>query len=356
MRLELVVADLVLLQRADHRRIIGIVGHLQALGLHHQRRQLAHHRAGFHVLQLGTLHQQGRIDVHAHFLELEGVQLGRQAGVGTRLGQHFLLRPGDVVLHLRGQLGQRRVGTVDPVLGEQLADAGDVGVDVGQGLVDLDFGRLQQVGRAALFLIALARQGSQRLRAGGLAQIGLQAIQGLGPARFRYLVGEQAVDAAKHRLRHIHPWHQVLFVEGAALDVALGRGDQDLQVLAHIGVALHLQLLAQLVARLAQRRAVTVAVVRAQIDNLVVVTRHAEEAGHLRLERCLRLQQDLRQFIAMGNPGRCGRCCLGRCRCCAGGERQRGGQGQGDGKDERFHGQLHKGWADRTQSLPGRQG
>ena len=29
---------------------------------------------------------------------------------------------------------------------------------------------------------------------------------------------------------------------------------------------------------------------------------------------------------------------------------------QGDGKDERFHGQLHKGWADRTQSLPGRQG
>ncbi|MNV05686.1 hypothetical protein D3C71_960330 [compost metagenome] len=341
-RFELVVVDLVLLQRADHRSVVVRISDLQPLGLHHQRCQLAHHRAGFHVLQLRTLHQQRRVDVHTHFLELERVQLGRQAGVGARVRQHLLLRPGDVILHLRGQLGQRGVGAFDLVLGKQLADAGDVGIDVGQCLVDFDLRRLQQVRRAAFFFITLARQRGHRLRARRLAEIGLEAIQCLGPARRRHLVGKQVVEATEHGLRHIHPRHQVLLVERAAFDVALGGADHDFQILAHVRVAFELQFFAQLIARLAQRGAVAAGVVRAEIGNLVVVPRHTEEAGHFRLERRLRLQQDLRQFVAVGNPGGRSRSGLGGGRGGGHVQRQRCGESEDNGKDERFHAQLLK--------------
>ena len=354
-RLQAVVADRVLLQRADHRGVVVGIIHLQALGLHHQRRQLAHHRAGFHVLQLRALHQQRRVDVHAHVLELEGIQLGRQAGVGARLWQHVPARPCDVLLHLRGQGGQRGVRALDVVLCEQLADAVDVGIDIGDGLFDLDPGRLQQARGAALLGVALPRQGGQRLAARGLADIGLEPVQRPGPALRRHLVGQQPVEAAEHALRHVHPRHQVLLLERAALDAAAGRGDHDLQVLAHVGVAFELEFFAQLGTRLLQRGAVARGVVRAKVDDLVVVTRDAEEAGHLRPERCLRAQQDLRQRVAVRHPGRrgCGR--RGR-RRGGRGQRQWRGQGKGDGEDDRFHARGSGGGAVtlRSQRQPGK--
>ncbi len=70
---QLVVGDLVDLEGADHLHIIATL-HALGLGLGHQRRQLAHGRAGLHELQVRALDQLLRGDVDPDLLELEGVQ------------------------------------------------------------------------------------------------------------------------------------------------------------------------------------------------------------------------------------------------------------------------------------------
>src|SRR3546814_1091365 len=87
-RLELVVGNGVLLQRADHRDVVAVVDAFQPLGLGHQRCQLRHCRTRFHELDLGAVDQQLRVDVDAELLELERIQFRRQHRVGARLGQH----------------------------------------------------------------------------------------------------------------------------------------------------------------------------------------------------------------------------------------------------------------------------
>src|SRR3546814_10843706 len=57
-RLELVVGNGVLLQRADHRDVVAVVDAFQPLGLGHQRRQLRHCRTRFHELDLGAVRSE----------------------------------------------------------------------------------------------------------------------------------------------------------------------------------------------------------------------------------------------------------------------------------------------------------
>ena len=342
---QMVVGDLVGLQRADHRHRIARVGHLQPLVLHHQRCQLLHRRAGFHELQLRALHQQLRVDVDADLLELVGVQRRRQACVGTCLRQYLLAGPGGVVLHLPGQRLHCFIGAGNLVLLQQRLDTGDVGLDVVQRLLHFNLRRLQQAAVLQPFLVALARQrgegGAARLQAG----IGLEAVDRLGPALRWHLVGQQQVEAAEHGLRRIAPRQQVLLVELAAFDVLAGGVDHDFQVLADIGILLDGQLCLQFVACLGHGSAVALAVVRAEIGHLVVVAGHAEEAGFLRLERALGVQQNLRQRIAAGDPGRAGRGgglgggCRQRRWC---GQQRCGSQGQGNGERNRLHGTLQQ--------------
>lgn len=144
---QLVVGDLVALERADHLHIIAA---LHALGLGHQRRQLAHGRAGFHELHLRALDELLRRDINPDLPELKSVKRLGQAGVLARLGQHGAACPGGVVLQLRGHRLERVVGASDLVLGEQLPDAGHIRVHIGQRLLHFALGGLQQRGVAQL--------------------------------------------------------------------------------------------------------------------------------------------------------------------------------------------------------------
>ncbi len=229
-----------------------------------------------------------------------------QAGVLARLGQHGAAGPGGVVLELHGHRLERLVGAGDLVLGEQLANTGHIRVHIGQCLLDFALGGLQQRLVAQLLLVALARQRGGGRASRYQADVTLEAIQRLGAALGHGLVGEQTVEATEDRLGSIAPGQQIPLVELAAFDVLLGRADHDLQVLAHVGIALGGQLRLQRGARLAHGIAIARGVVRTEVDDLIVVAGHAEEAGVFGLERRLRIEQDLRIAVAGLHPGRAG--------------------------------------------------
>src|SRR5205823_13110313 len=64
-------------------------------------------------------------NVHADLLELELVELARQAEVLPRLRQHLAADEAQVILELPVQRRHRLLGAGDPVFGEELVDAVD---------------------------------------------------------------------------------------------------------------------------------------------------------------------------------------------------------------------------------------
>ncbi|AKO07200.1 hypothetical protein ACU17_02925 [Xanthomonas oryzae pv. oryzicola] len=120
---------------------------------------------------------------------------------------------------------------------------------------------------------------------------------------------EQTVEATEHCLGRVAPGQQIPLVELAVFDVLLGRANHDLQVLAHIGIALGSQLGPQRGARLAHGVAIARSVVRAQVDDLIVIARHTEKACVFGLERRLRIEQDLHIPVAGLHSGRASGLC-----------------------------------------------
>ena len=345
--LQLVVGNGVALERAQHRDVIVGIVDLQSLRRDHPWRELAHRRAGFHELDLGALHQQLRIDVDAHLLELERVHRRRQFRVRARLRQHLPAGPVGVVAQLLADRVQRRLRALDLVLREQVVDALDIGVRVGQGLLDFHPARAGEGRVAGAFGVAIHRQPHQRRGAGGHARVALQARQRVRAPLGRGLVGEQRLQAGEDVLRHVRPRQHVLLVQLAAPDVAVGGVDQDLQVLAHVRILLHGEFRLQLGLGLGHRRAEALADLGLQVVHLFVVAGDAEERGFLRCERRLRLEQDLREAVAARDPGRyrgCrGRGRVGRLRARRGGDGQAEGEGEGEAQRQGFHGGLRRG-------------
>src|SRR5207342_607200 len=134
------------------------------------------------------------------------------------------------------------------------------------------------------------------------------------------------------------PWQRQALVECAAFDVLACGADHDRQVLAHVGIALDLQLLLKL--RLGHRGAVTRWIVRTEVGDLLVVAGYAEEAGRFRREPRLRLEQDLCITVAGLHPRWCrtdrrgARGGSGGRRCGSGKDGQRRNQRQGDREGE----------------------
>src|SRR5262249_56658785 len=80
-------------------------------------------------------------DVDAELLEAEGVLLGRQAKISTRLGQNLLLYPRVVLSELLLQFSESFLVAIDLVLLEQLADSVDEKVGARQVGLHLDLRR-----------------------------------------------------------------------------------------------------------------------------------------------------------------------------------------------------------------------
>ena len=331
---QLVIGNGLCLQRLDH---LPVVGRVDALGLGHQRRKLLHDCAGFHELQLRALHQQRRIDVDAVLLQLIGIQLGWQPCIGARLGQDLAAAPVVVVPDLFFHRIQGRLGAGNPVLCEQFAHPGDIGVAVADCAFQFNPAGLQEFTVGEFFFVALTGQRGQCSAIRGHAHVSFQPIQRLGAPLRAGLVGEQAVDAVEDGLRRVAPRQQVLFVECAAFDVLVGGLDHYLQILAHVAVTFELKPGLQLIAGLGGGFAITARIVRAQIGHLVVVAGYAKEAGVLGLKCALCLQQDLRVAVAGFHPRR-RRPGHGGGRSGLGKGRQGGEQGQCNSKNKGLHG------------------
>ena len=294
-----VLAELLLLQLMDHR---AIVGRLNAFCLGDERRDLLHRIARFHEFQARALDQQFGSDVDADLLELERIQLGRQARVGARDRQHVLAHPVSIVAELLVHRRECGVAAGDLVLVEQLADAGRIGVGIAQRLLDLELGRFQQGGVLEFFLVALTRERGDRRAAGRQADVTLQTVERLGATRRIGLVLQQCLLALEDKLADVGERQQQAFVEFTAFDLPVGGDEHDVDVLADVRVLFGLQILLQRLLCTAQRRALARFGVGAEIGDAVVIAGQAEERGELRREIGLRLQQGLGQFVAALDP------------------------------------------------------
>ena len=312
---------------ADHRHVIAVG---PAVRLRHHAAHLLHRIARLGELELRAFDQRARVDVDAHALERERIQLRRQRVGGARGGQHGRLRPVGVLGQLLVEGGQRGAG-VDLVLVEQLLDAGAVGAEVVERLLHLHLRGLQQAGLRT-FLVTLARQRGERGAAGCRADVRLQALHRHQAARLRGLVGEQALQPAEHGFADVQPRPRQAFVDLAGLDGVVGRLHEDLQILADVRVLLRRQLGAQRIARLGGGGAVARGEIRTEVGDLVVEAGYAEEGELLRLERRLRHQQDLRVRVAARHPGGHG---TGRGLGGGRGGRGEGRRGQGEGERQR---------------------
>ena len=350
-----VVRDGVALQRTQHGDVVVRIGNLQLLRGHDLRRELAHRRARFHELDLGALHQQLRIDVDAHLLELERVHRRRQLRVVARPGQHFAAGPFGVVAQLLAERVQRRLRALDLVFREQVVDALDVGIAVRQRLFDFHLAGASQARIAEAFGVAVLRQLHQWRGICGHAGVALQARERMRAAFGRGLVGEQGLQAGEHVLAHVRPRQHVLLVERAVLDVAVRGVDQDLQVLAHVRAFLDRELGLQFGLGLRHRRAKAFADLGLEIEDLVVVAGDAEERGFLRRERRLRLEQDLRERVAARDPGRRrgrgSRRRIGRTRGGRNGNGKTDGEGDGEAQRQGFHGGFRQAGTPQHRAL-----
>ena len=276
---------------------------LQAFRLGHQGRQGLHGRTGFHEFQLRALDQQLWGDVDAHLLQLEGIQLRRQPGVHARHRQHTLPQPGGVGVGLGLQRGQRRFGAGLWVFNVERADAVDIRAGIGDGLFHLQTRGFQQVLALAFGITRLGLL-EDRSALRPQADVALQTFKRLGPAHGGGLLLQQGLLAAKHLLGGVGPVAPVARRQRAAFDPQRGHVNHDLQVLAHVGVALGGQRRLQPGLGVAQGIPTTLADLGAEVGRQAVVLGQSGERGRLGCESGLGLHQQLGVLVAPCHPGR----------------------------------------------------
>ena len=143
------------------------------------------------------------------------------------------------------QGGQCRLRAGLRIFGVKLAYAVQVGRGIGDGLLHFQARGFQQALAGAFFITRLGLfEDRSTLRP--QADVALQSLQRLGPAFRRDLLLQQCLLATEHALGGIGPVTLVAVRQGDALQAQVDDVDHDLQVLAHVGIALKLQCQLQL--------------------------------------------------------------------------------------------------------------
>ena len=148
----------------------------------------------------------------------------------------------------------------------------------------------------------VTRELGQRRGPGIEPSVPLQQLDRLGPPSGRDLVVEQVVHVAEHQLRHVIPVDRQPPAELHALDVALERADQDLEVLLDVGVALGGQRRSQRRQLLLFRGNEALVDPGAEVDRQPVVLLETALRSALGLERGLHLDHLLGEVIAARDP------------------------------------------------------
>jgi hypothetical protein len=161
-------------------------------------------------------------------LQAVGVELRRQAEVVAGAGEHFpaqeIVVGGELLLELRVGLLVPR----DAVFLEQLLDAGDHRLVVGEVALDPVLERAAQLGVLQLLARVVLGQPGQRRGAGRHAGVLAQAHQGRRAPRRLHLIVEQGAEAPEDRLGDVGVGEVVLASELASLLVVFDGLDQDL--------------------------------------------------------------------------------------------------------------------------------
>ncbi len=309
-RHQLVGRDRRLFQLADH---VAVVGRRQVVARRDDARHDLHLVAHFLEVEAGALDHLFRRDVDADVGEAIHVDDFRQTHFLACARHEARFHPIVVVLHLGLQRREVAFPAGDVRLLEQLRDAVHVGRVVVQAFLDLAHVRADQrlVGQA--FLAAGARQHGDRGVVRFLAGVAFQAHERELLA-FRLVARvEQGAQAAVHDFAHVDVFEQVLVLQLHRGDLLFARVDQDVEVLAHLGVLLLCALATQFGEALFRVGQFALPDARFQVGDLRVVVFVAQFRGFLRHVFTRVLQDRLGVGVAARDP--CGCCCAGGAGC-----------------------------------------
>ncbi len=324
-RHHVVQRDLLLLQLAHHGAVIGV---RQVALLRDQAGRDVHLVADFRERGQRLGDQLLRADVDAELVQVVGVDRRRQAVVGACQRQQLLAHIVVIGRQLLFQRGKGRLPAVQAALFQFLLHALDQGRAVVERLLQLADIRAQQfrIGLQA-FLGALLGQFGDRTIALDHAGIFLQPYQQRLLALFRNARVQHLVHHAEQQLVQVLVRQHQLALQRVGLQLVVGGADQDLQVLADLGIGFRLQALLQLGYHGMGILDAGVVEIARHIGDQLIVAVHAQAAGTFRRILGHQVQQQLGVVIALRNPALfCGGGNAG-----PGGQRQRDGAQQGSG-------------------------
>ena len=311
-----VTDELGLLQVGEH---VAVVARRQVVLVGDQSRERLHLVLNLAVRDLGAADQLADRHVDADALEVEGVELFRQAKV-LACTRHQLLAQERLVggeLGLQGFVGWFTARQLE--LLEQCPDPLDVARSIAHVFLELvEKGPEQTLfveARAHRRLDLVGNRGVARFQAGVAFQPGHGRVPTLG----RHALVQQAAKTLEDGVRQIGVGQQEAIVDLDTFDVLVGGVDQNLEILADRGMLLRRQPLLELDECLLDGARRLFAEVERSLEDLGIETVDAELTGLLRAEPCQQIEQDLRVLVAAGDPIEAVRACRGR-RC-----QQRGG-------------------------------
>ena len=198
----------------------------------------------------------------------------------------------------------RLLAARDLVLLEQLRDAVDVEAAVPDVLLDGGLHRALQPGDTEPLADAVARELEHRQVARLEPGVALEARKrGRAPLRGHLLV-EQPADPEEDHLHRVEIGDLQLVGEVVAGDVVARGVDEDLEVLAHRGIALGREPLLEVRERGLELLLDALLAARLEVEDLLVEALDSELARALRAEAGQHVDEDLRVCVALLDPGR----------------------------------------------------
>ncbi len=295
-----VAHDLLLLELADH---VAVVGDGEALLARDERRERLHLVADLHEGDARALDELRRGDVDAHLLQPVRVDFLGQPEVLAAARQHLGLQEVVVRRHLSLEPCVRLLPAGDLELLEQLRDAVDVEGAVADVLLDGGLHRALQPGDTEPLADAVARELEHRHVARLEPGVALEARErGRAPLRGHLLV-EQPADPEEDHLHRVEVGDLQLVGEVVAGDVVARGVDEDLEVLAHRGIALGREPLLEVRERGLELLLDALLAARLEVEDLLVEALDSELARALRAEAGEHVDENLRVGVALRDPG-----------------------------------------------------